>query len=115
MSIECPKATAMTKITARLFRPMYEDFDRQMASALLRRDAFLDRVLACEIDHISEDLKGLRQSDAARHYVSGLLKLLGGKRAPALKQVSISVRQTTADALTSVAAAHNISRDSLIN
>lgn len=106
---------AMTKLTARLFAPMYEDFDRQMSAAFLRRDAFLDQVFAREIPHIREDLAGKRQSNEANHYVAGLLKSLGGKNAPPLKQVSITVRQTTADALRAVAEDHNIVRDSLIN
>jgi hypothetical protein len=106
---------ACTKLTARLFAPMYDDFDRQMEAALLRRDAFLDRVIAREIPNIREDLAGKRQSNAAHRHVAGLLKSLGGKKAPPLKQVSITVRKSTADELRAVADEHNIVRDSLIN
>lgn len=108
-------ALAFTKLTARLFAPLYADFDKQMTAALLRRDAFLDQVIAGEIPHIREDLAGKRQSSEAHKYVAGLLKSLGGKTAPPLKQVSITVRLSTAQALRSVADEHNIVRDSLIN
>lgn len=56
---------------------MYEDFDRQMEAALLRRDAFLDRVIAREMPHVREDLAGNRQSNAAYRHVADLLKPLG--------------------------------------
>lgn len=105
----------LTKLTARLFAPLYADFDKQMSAALLRRDAFLDQVFAGEIRHLREDLEGKRQSNQAHRHVAGLLKSLGGKDAPPLTQVSITVRVSTAEALRSVVKDHNVVRDSLIN
>lgn len=105
----------LTKLTARFFAPMYADFDRQMSSALLRRDAFLDRVIAGEIPNIRADLDGRVLSAKANRYIAGKLKSLGGKNAPPLKQVSIAMRPGTADALRSLADEHNLVRDSLIN
>ena len=46
----------LTKITVRFYQPMYWAFDDQMADAMLRRDAFLDRVIAGEIASIEADL-----------------------------------------------------------
>jgi hypothetical protein len=115
-----PKTTAaansaLTKLTARFFAPMYADFDRQMADALLRRDAFLDRVIANEIKNVSNDLVGLMLSPKANSYIAGRLKAMGGKDAPPLKQVSIAVRPSTADALRALTEEHNLVRDALIN
>lgn len=107
--------SGLTKLTARVFAPMYADFDKQMSAALLRRDAFLDQVIAGEMQHVREDLAGKRQSNEAHRYVAGLLKSLGGKAAPPLKQVSIAARHPTAEALRAVADDHNIVRDSLLN
>lgn len=114
MATSAPHA-GVTKITARLFEPMYADFDRQIADALLRRDAFLDRVISCEIGHLRTDLTGKRLSDKAKRYVAGRLKSLGGKDSSPLRQVSIAVRQETANALRVVVAEHNLVRDAFIN
>ena len=105
----------LTKLTAKLFAPMYKDFDRQLLKALLRRDAFLDRMIWQEIPHIREDLKGKKLSTDANRYISHSLKSLGGKEADPLKQVSIAVRHKTAEALNNVVKDHNLVRDAVLN
>ena len=110
-----PPAANLTKLTVRFFAPMYADFDRQMADALLRRDAFLDRVIANEIKNVSADLEGLKLSPKANSYIAGRLKNMGAKDSPPLKQVSIAVRRSTADALRGLTEEHNLVRDALIN
>ena len=110
-----PATTKLTKLTVKFFAPMYADFDRQMADALLRRDAFLDRVIANEIQNVRADLNGLRLSPKANHYIAGRLKAMGGRNAPPLKQVSIAVRPSTSEALRTLTEEHNLVRDALIN
>jgi len=107
----------MTKMTARLFAPMYADFDRQMTNTFIRRDAFLDQVLANEVPRIKANLAGKRLSQAAHRYVAGELKRLslGRKDSPPLKQVSIQVRHSTVEALRQVVEEHNLVRDAVIN
>lgn len=105
----------LTKLTTKLFAPMYADFDRQLSDALLRRDAFLDRMVWQEIPHLREDLKGKRLSIEANRYISHRLKSLGGKKAPPLRQVSIAVRHETAEALRAVVKDHNLVRDAFLN
>lgn len=107
-----PKLTA---ITARLYAPMYKDFDRQLNGALLRRDAFLDRAIAGEIKHLREDLAGKRLSAVAHRFIAGKLKGMGKKGDPALKQVSIAVRPATAEALRKATTEHNLVRDAFLN
>lgn len=112
------KATAepgLTKLTAKLFAPMYADFDRQITGALLRRDAFLDRMIQQEIPYLREDLQGKQLSLEANRYISRSLKGLGGKKAPPLKQTSIAVRHETAQALRAVVEDHNLVRDAFLN
>lgn len=70
----------LTKLTVKLFEPMYVDFDRQLSNALLRRDAFLDRMIAHEIPYLHEDLQGKSLSNEANRYISHCLKGLGGKK-----------------------------------
>ncbi len=105
----------LTAITARLYAPMYRDFDRQLTAALLRRDAFLDRMIAGEIKHLREDLSGKKLSPAANRFIAGKLKSMGKKGDPALKQVSIAVRPATADALRAATTKHNLVRDAFLN
>lgn len=105
----------LTKITAKLFAPMYADFDRQIDGALLKRDAFLDRMIMLEIPHLRNDLQGKRLSSQANRYISQSLKALGGRNAPPLRQVSIAVRHETAEALRAVVHEHNLVRDAFLN
>lgn len=105
----------LTKLTAKLFEPMFVDFDRQVSSLLIRRDAFLDRMIWQEIPHLSEDLRGKRLSPEANRYISQSLKGLGGKKAPPLKQVSIAIRHETSEALRAVVEEHNLVRDAFLN
>jgi len=94
---------------------MYWRFDEQMRDALLRRDAFLDRVIAGEIAHIEADLAGKRMSPEAHRYVAGCLKQMGGGDAGELWPVSISLQHATAHELRRVTMEHNLVRDALIN
>ena len=104
-----------TKISAKIYPPVLWAFDRQLNSALLRRDAFLDRVIGLEIANIEVDLAGKRNTDTARRYISRCLNMLGGAKTGPLQQVSIAVRKTTAEALRRVVDEHNLCRDGLIN
>ena len=56
----------LTKLTAKVYSPMYMAFDRQLSNALLRRDAFLDRMISQEIQHLRNDLEGKRLSKEAQ-------------------------------------------------
>jgi len=105
----------LTKLTAKVFEPMYTDFDRQLSACHLRRDAFIDRMILQEIPHLRADLAGRKLSEKANRYISHHLKRLGGKNAPPLKQVSIAVRHETAEALRSAVGEHNLVRDAFLN
>ncbi len=113
--MDTAKNRGHTKLTAKLFEPMYKRFDSQLSSALLRRDAFLDRMIWQEIPHIREDLKGKKLSTNANRYISHSLKGLGGKETKPLKQVSIAVRHETAVALNNMVKDHNLVRDAVLN
>lgn len=99
----------LTKLTAKLYDPMYADFDRMISNALLRRDAFLDLMIAQEIPHLREDLEGKQLSSEANRHISHSLKRLG------LRQVSIAVRHETAETLRAVVEEHNLVRDAFLN
>lgn len=104
-----------TAITVRLFEPMYVDFDRQLSGLLIKRDAFIDRMISVEIPHARSDLEGKELSPVAKRYIAGRLKNLGKGDHPPLKQVCISVRPETADALDRLVKDHNLVRDAFLN
>ena len=108
-------ALKLTAITARLYAPMYRDFDRQLNAALLRRDAFLDRMIAGEIVHLREDLAGKKLSPAANRFIAGKLKGMGKKGDPELRQVSIAISAATAEALDAAKRQHHLMRDAFLN
>lgn len=103
-----------TKLTARIYGPAFERLNKCLIEAHIKRDAFLDRVIAQEIPHLREDLKGLRLSDEARRYIAQEHGRLGA-RDTRLKQVSIALRPKTADELNSAVEAHNLVRDAFLS
>jgi hypothetical protein len=105
------KGQVLTKITVSFFGKMYLDFDRQLRQALLRRDAFIDRMIEVEIPHLREDLAGRSLSDDAHRYVSRTLKRSGGK----VHQKSLALDHRTAKALREICTEHNLVRDAFIN
>jgi hypothetical protein len=102
----------LTKITVNLFAPMYRSFDRQLSDALLRRDAFIDRMIATEIPHLREDLTGKALSRKANRHISQSLKGMGTEL---LAKTCISIRPSTAKALHEAVNDHNLVRDAFIN
>jgi hypothetical protein len=113
---EARNPESLTKITAKFFTPMWLDFDRQITSALLRRDAFLDRVIASEVTVLDENLSERQlQSGKAKKYVSDALQRMGGHGTPAPTQVSIVVKMTTAHKLNEVCKKHRVNRDAFLN
>lgn len=102
----------LTKVTAKLFAPMYARFDTQLSEALLRRDAFIDRMIANEVPHLRQDLAGKRLSPEANRYISQSLKKMGTQE---LEKKSISIRHSTADALKEAVDEHNLVRDAFLN
>lgn len=105
----------LTKVTAKIFDPVFVEFDRQMTRSMLKRDAFLDRVISVEIPHLREDLKGKRLSPRAKKYISGCLKSMGGSRTAELRPVNVSLTHATAQALREVVFELNLQRDAFLN
>ncbi len=105
-----------TKITARFVAPVWRDFDKRVEDALLRRDAFLDQMIAVEVGFLDSELSALRpQSPRSRKHVSDSLHRLGGIGFPSLKQVSIVLRTETSERLNSVCNQHGVHRDAFLN
>lgn len=98
-----------TKITLKIHQPLLTAFDMKVQRLCLKRDAFLNRLLAVETPRLKEDLNGLRQSTRAHRYSSGALKRL------APWPINVVVDKATADALNEVVTQAKVSRDAFAN
>ncbi len=98
-----------TKITVKIYEPLLRDFDRQINSLFIKRDAFLNAMIKEEVQHLANDMDGKRLTLKAKRYISGQLKRLG------TVQVNVVVEKSTADALNAVVGTSNLVRDAFIN
>ena len=103
-----------TKITVKLFAPLYEKFSKQLAAMPLLKDAFIEHMIRSELPYLDEDLEGKRNSEAASRYIAGTLKRMGAKEKE-LEPVSIKVAMSTAARLRKVTERHNLCRDAFVN
>ncbi len=98
-----------TKITVKIYEPLFKSFDDQIGRLSIKRDAFLNHMIMIETPHLARELNGRRISVKARRYISGELKRMG------TRTVNIVVDKDVADALNAVVDASNIVRDAFIN
>lgn len=107
--------TAYTKLTVNFYKPMYTAFNRQISTTPFSRDAFLDSIIASEIEHVRSDLQNIMVSATTKKYITGRLKQMGDRHSKTLHPVSINVRKTTAESLRKLVTDHNLVRDALLN
>ncbi len=100
---------ATTKITAKIYKPLWTNFMKQAEALFLKRDAFLNHMIRIETPHLAREVKDKRLSTKARRYLAGELKRMG------TESVNIVVDQETADALREVVDSANLVRDGFIN
>jgi len=104
-----------TKISVGVVTTLFHDWQAQLEECFMKRDAFLEHVLRCELEHLSADLAGKRNSEEAKAYISHSLRRLGGARSLAIKPRSFKISKATADALRALEHEHNLVRDALFN
>lgn len=107
--------TQYTKLTVNFYKPMFIAFNRQINATPFSRDAFLDNIIASEIDHVRSDLQNTMVSAKTKKYITGRLKQMGDQKSKTLHPVSINVRKTTAESLRKLVTDHNLVRDALLN
>ena len=98
-----------TKITAKIYKPLLNNFNKQVDSLFLKRDAFLNSMIKGEVQHLASDLEGKKLSVRAKRYIAGELKQMG------TVQVNIVVDKYTADQLNAIVNETNIVRDAFLN
>ena len=100
---------SLTKITAKIHKPMWDAFKKQTEGLFLKRDAFFDYIINTETRYLAQELAGKQQSFKANRYIAGMLKKADAH------QVSISVKRETSVALQKVVDETNMVRDAFIN
>ena len=99
----------MTKLTVKIQNKMFTDFSEQISRLMLRRDAYLDRMISQEIPRLRADLEGKRLSGAANSFITQKLNEMD------VKPFSIAITQETARALKDAVEDHNLVRDAFLN
>lgn len=105
----------VTKITAKVYQPMWLKFQKNIRELFLNRDAFLDHIISVETPHLRDDLAGRAMSRKAKTYVSRELNLMGHAKQQGLIRVSIATSKETATNLGVVVKESNLVRDAFIN
>lgn len=100
---------SQTKITVKIYEPLLRDFDRQIDTLFIKRDAFLNAMIREEVQHLASDMEGKRLSSNAKRYIAGELKRLG------TVPVNVVVDKSTADALNAIVDSSNLVRDAFMN
>jgi hypothetical protein len=98
-----------TKITVKIYEPLLRDFDQQINTLFIKRDAFLNAMIQEEVQHLANDMEGKRLTSKAKRYIAGRLKHLG------TVPVNIVVEKSTADALNAIVEESNMVRDAFMN
>lgn len=96
------------QLISRIWRPLFERFNRQVEDACLRRDAYLDRVLSFEAAALLQELPS-PNSPEARAYLQSQLDQLD--RVP----VNFSLSASTVEAINRACKERNVIRDCLMN
>ena len=103
-----PAPKPLTKISVKIWRPLTDALDAKLDAACLRRDAYLAKLLAGEIERLDAEVS-LPNSPTAHAFVSERLDALDRKL------VSIALDPALAKQLHAVCALKNIVRDAFFN
>jgi hypothetical protein len=98
-----------TKITVKICNRLLRAFNQDIDRLFLKRDAFLNQMIATETEYLAQDLAGKRLSSRAKRHIAGELKRLG------TTPVNVVVDKEVANALNAVVNETNIVRDAFIN
>lgn len=97
------------KVTLKIFTPLLHEVESQLEALHMKRDSFLDHLIARELPYLESDLNGKRLSVSARRFIARSLKRLG------TSQINVQLSSATAERLDEVARPINLVRDSFIN
>jgi hypothetical protein len=103
------KMSQTTKMTVKIYEPLLKDFNCQIDSLFIKRDAFLSAMIEREVGNLARDMEGKWLTPNAKRYIAGELKRMG------TTTVNVVVDKTTVDKLNAVVKASNMVRDAFMN
>ena len=105
-----PKKTLKTvpKISVRIWRPLIKALDDKIGSACLRRDAYLAKVLECELDWLDQEIPQPNSQDSYDYVFESLDSL-------DRKLVSLALPVELTDRLNKICKRKRIVRDAFFN
>nr|AFN66374.1 hypothetical protein pM02_c6_27 [uncultured bacterium] len=103
-----PTKKSVSKISIRVWVPVLDALDQRIEAACLRRDAYLNKVLAEELKHLDREVS-IPNSDAARKFVANRLDQLDRKA------VSLALQPELVELLDDICARKRIVRDAFFN
>jgi hypothetical protein len=104
-----------TKMTVKVYAPLWEDFDARISRLPVSRDRFLSHVIEMETPRLADAMAGKKLSSRARGHISSTLASMGTKTGDAIRTVNIGVDEDVAHALRHVVKASNLVRDGFFN
>lgn len=96
------------KIAVKIWQPVMDKLDKKIDAACLRRDAYISKVLAIEVEYIDEEVTE-PNSEAARDYVLAKLKLLP------TKVITFTMPVDLIDRIDAICSQKRIVRDAIFN
>ncbi|GAB3486698.1 hypothetical protein GCM10027399_00010 [Curvibacter fontanus] len=104
-----PDTKTVHKITVKIWRPIFSALKKKTEAACLRRDAYLERVLENELDHLDQEV-ALANSQASYNYIQGRLDALKDR-----DPVSLALPLTLTKRLNDICQRKRIVRDAFFN
>lgn len=98
-----------TKVSTKIWRPILEKLEEKMDASCLRRDAYLSRVLAVELDYLDAEV-AIPNTAEAKKFVAERLDNLSER-----KLVSLSLRPDLVERLNYICERKQIVRDAFFN
>lgn len=96
------------KIAAKVWQPVMDKLDKKMELGCLRRDAYIEEILAIELERLDEEITQAN-SEAARDFVVARLSLLNRK------VVTFTLQADLVERLDEICARKRIVRDAFFN
>ncbi|MDP3087604.1 MAG: hypothetical protein Q8M99_05390 [Methylotenera sp.] len=96
------------KIAVKIWQPVMDKLDKKIEAACLRRDAFISKILATEVEYIDEEVTE-SNSEEARDFVLARLKLLP------TKVVTFTMPVDLIDRIDTICSQKRIVRDAIFN
>lgn len=103
--------TEMTKMTARIWEPIWDRFQERTKATFIKRDAFASRLIEMEVPEIRKEYANMKLLSGGKKQISMNLKKASPRNVPGNLYLCNKVDQEFTDVIKS----HNLVRDAILN